>query len=576
MNNQPSQRCRERPAVLFDNDRRYHSVMVPPEPADSLRINFKYSGNNSTIIESPPPAPSQPFKENPPLAINLEPVELIISTPPLSPHPFFDSFDDLPPRTTNPPPPQPTFKSIECLANQTPPLPRVMEPPLPSLPPQLPLHSQPMWTTNDFHLLTHEMFCEHHQRTQVIVNDLHDEMSTKASKGRDPNEAAMECRAEVQIPKNNLDNLHSSREEDGTLETVDPQDLLGSFLLADTRGTSAVVVILVKGHAFPTIMKVLPVDFINNVNARVKSKSIKKTLKRKVWKPTGKVFINIGYIWRPTGRTFIIVGNACPLTRITTTAKVPLGKPIALESDTPKHVIGNVMVLRVYFVEGRGHNLFSVGQFYDLDLEVAFRQHTCFIHNLEVVDLLIGSRGNNLSTWSLNVYEMVKLTPGYISSRLVQNLVSPTLYVPPSKKDYEVMFQSLFDEYFNPLPRAVSPDPAAVAAPIAIDQSGSPSSTTIDQDVPSASTFKSLIKVDSSISLTAFADADHAGCQDTRRSTSGSIQFLRDRLTFKIYTSSLLNAACKKSMNLLKKGLLFRGEAKTTSKRRVSRRTTNC
>ncbi|GKA26068.1 hypothetical protein Tco_0712177 [Tanacetum coccineum] len=35
---------------------------------------------------------------------------------------------------------------------------------------------------------------------------------------------------------------------------------------------------------------------------------------------------------------------------------------------------------------------------------------------------------------------------------------------------------------------------------------------------------------DSSIALTAFADADHVGCQDTRRSTSGSIQLLGDRL----------------------------------------------
>nr|GEY79818.1 uncharacterized mitochondrial protein AtMg00810-like [Tanacetum cinerariifolium] len=35
---------------------------------------------------------------------------------------------------------------------------------------------------------------------------------------------------------------------------------------------------------------------------------------------------------------------------------------------------------------------------------------------------------------------------------------------------------------------------------------------------------------DSSIALTAFADADHAGCQDTRRSTSGSLQFMGDRL----------------------------------------------
>ncbi|GJY70465.1 hypothetical protein Tco_0474168 [Tanacetum coccineum] len=58
----------------------------------------------------------------------------------------------------------------------------------------------------------------------------------------------------------------------------------------------------------------------------------------------------------------------------------------------------------------------------------------------------------------------LKLTPGYISSGLVQNLVSSTPYVPPSKKDYEILFQPLFDEYFNPPPRAVSLDPVAVAA----------------------------------------------------------------------------------------------------------------
>ncbi|GKC53439.1 retrovirus-related pol polyprotein from transposon TNT 1-94 [Tanacetum coccineum] len=53
------------------------------------------------------------------------------------------------------------------------------------------------------------------------------------------------------------------------------------------------------------------------------------------------------------------------------------------------------------YVEGLGHNLFSVGQFSDSNLEVAFRQHTCFIRNLEGVDLLTGSRGNNLYTLSL-------------------------------------------------------------------------------------------------------------------------------------------------------------------------------
>ncbi|GJR51929.1 retrovirus-related pol polyprotein from transposon TNT 1-94, partial [Tanacetum coccineum] len=211
---------------------------------------------------------------------------------------------------------------------------------------------------------------------------------------------------------------------------------------------------------------------LNDVNARAKSKSVKKTSKRKVWKPIGKVFTNIGYTWRPTGRTFTIVGNACPLTRITTTAEVPPRKPTALDVDTPKPVVtlvysrkpmksktnniiskpsksisannkepskswgsivsdlpssslddcstvkfgndhvakimgygdyqnGNVTISRVYYVKGLGHNLFSVGQFCDSNLEVAFRQHTSFIHNLEGVDLLTGSRGNNLYTLSL-------------------------------------------------------------------------------------------------------------------------------------------------------------------------------
>nr|GEU44835.1 hypothetical protein [Tanacetum cinerariifolium] len=63
--------------------------------------------------------------------------------------------------------------------------------------------------------------------------------------------------------------------------------------------------------------------------------------------------------------------------------------------------IGNVTISRVYYVEGLGHNLFFVGQFCDSDLEVAFRQHTCFIRNLDGVDLLTGSLGNNLYTLSL-------------------------------------------------------------------------------------------------------------------------------------------------------------------------------
>ncbi|GJX62354.1 hypothetical protein Tco_0295254 [Tanacetum coccineum] len=76
---------------------------------------------------------------------------------------------------------------------------------------------------------------------------------------------------------------------------------------------------------------------MNDVKFRAKSK--KRKSKKEIWKPTGKVFNKMGYIWRPTGRTFTIVGNACPLTRTTTTNEVPSRKLIVLESESPKLVV---------------------------------------------------------------------------------------------------------------------------------------------------------------------------------------------------------------------------------------------
>nr|GFC01759.1 retrovirus-related Pol polyprotein from transposon TNT 1-94 [Tanacetum cinerariifolium] len=139
-------------------------------------------------------------------------------------------------------------------------------------------------------------------------------------------------------------------------------------------------------------------------------------VKRKVWKSTGKVFKTIGYIWKPIGQTFTLVGNVCPLTRIATATIVPPREPIPIVKSTDKPVvtlviqiilwyldsgcskhmtgdrsqlinfvqkflgtvkfrndhavkimgygdyqIGNVIISKVYYVEGLGHNLFSVG-----------------------------------------------------------------------------------------------------------------------------------------------------------------------------------------------------------------------
>nr|GFA12595.1 retrovirus-related Pol polyprotein from transposon TNT 1-94 [Tanacetum cinerariifolium] len=76
---------------------------------------------------------------------------------------------------------------------------------------------------------------------------------------------------------------------------------------------------------------------------------------------------------------------------------------------------GNILITRVYFVEGLGHNLFSVGQFCDSDLEVAFRRNACFVGNLEGVDLLKGDRSTNLYT--INLHEMAFASPICLMAR---------------------------------------------------------------------------------------------------------------------------------------------------------------
>ncbi|GKD53429.1 hypothetical protein Tco_1286816 [Tanacetum coccineum] len=87
------------------------------------------------------------------------------------------------------------------------------------------------------------------------------------------------------------------------------------------------------------------IDHVNSINVGDKTAS-KKNKKRKEWKPTGKVFNSVGYKWNPIGRTFTLVGHVCPLTRITTTNKVPLRVPIPLEVVAPEHVVTKVYTRR--------------------------------------------------------------------------------------------------------------------------------------------------------------------------------------------------------------------------------------
>nr|GEZ12515.1 integrase, catalytic region, zinc finger, CCHC-type, peptidase aspartic, catalytic [Tanacetum cinerariifolium] len=75
------------------------------------------------------------------------------------------------------------------------------------------------------------------------------------------------------------------------------------------------------------------------------------------------------------------------------------------------YVIGDSVISKVYYVEGLGHNLFSVGQFCDSDLEVAFRKHSCYVGDSDGVELIKGSRGSNL--YAISVEDMMKSSPIY-------------------------------------------------------------------------------------------------------------------------------------------------------------------
>nr|GEV87370.1 retrovirus-related Pol polyprotein from transposon TNT 1-94 [Tanacetum cinerariifolium] len=183
------------------------------------------------------------------------------------------------------------------------------------------------------------------------------------------------------------------------------------------------------------------------------------------------------------------------------------------------YVIGDSVIFRVYYVKGLGHKLFSVRQFCDSDMEVAFRKHSCYVRDTDGVELIKGSRGSNLYT--ISVEDMMKSSPicfvvqslqeqimvmasafkplefrtgpapifltlKHISLGLVPNPVPAAPYVPPTNKDLEMLFQPMFDEYLEHphVERPISSDPAVQ---VPVNSASTPSSTTIDQDTPSPS-----------------------------------------------------------------------------------------
>ncbi|GJZ76188.1 retrovirus-related pol polyprotein from transposon TNT 1-94 [Tanacetum coccineum] len=180
---------------------------------------------------------------------------------------------------------------------------------------------------------------------------------------------------------------------------------------------------------------------------KLSDNSLYKT--KRVWKATGKLFADIGYQWRPTGKKLTLgkldcgsqwvttgkkkfaLGEMCHLTKLSVKCcskhmtgnrssscnfvekfigLVKFGNgSLRVSLGYGDYVMGDSVISRVYYVEGLGHNLFSVGQFCDSDLEVAFRKHTCFVHDIKGTYILKGSRGTNLYTISID--EMMKSSP---------------------------------------------------------------------------------------------------------------------------------------------------------------------
>nr|GEX06277.1 hypothetical protein [Tanacetum cinerariifolium] len=161
--------------------------------------------------------------------------------------------------------------------------------------------------------------------------------------------------------------------------------------------------------------------------------------------------------------------------RITTTAEIPLRKPIALESDTPKPVVGI------------SHET-SVARSPQQNGVVERCNHT-LIETARII-----SSGTTLH----------EMTPATISSGLVPNPPPSTSNVPPSRTDWDMLFQLLFDELLTP-PPSVNHQAPKVIAPIAkvvalkpAASIGLPSTTTVDQDTPSPSNSQTTPEAQSS------------------------------------------------------------------------------
>ncbi|GJY80646.1 retrovirus-related pol polyprotein from transposon TNT 1-94 [Tanacetum coccineum] len=167
------------------------------------------------------------------------------------------------------------------------------------------------------------------------------------------------------------------------------------------KSESRFVNILNSVNATPTVKIVLNKEKqIWKPKGKLSDNSLNKT--KQIWKPKGKLCDNslnkTKRVWKATGKLFADIGCSKHMTGNRSKLKNFVEKFIGTVRFGNDHfgaimgygdyVIGDSVISRVYYVEGLGHNLFSVGQFCDSDLEVAFRKHSCFVRDINGADLL--------------------------------------------------------------------------------------------------------------------------------------------------------------------------------------------
>ncbi|GJV15226.1 hypothetical protein Tco_1360549 [Tanacetum coccineum] len=268
-----------------------------------------------------------------------------------------------------------------------------------------------------------------------------------------------------------------------------------------------------------------------NSNALVKRNAKFESICVILWKPTGKVFSEIGYSWKPTSRNFTIIRNRCPLTRITSnkivppkeTTIAPVVTPtsrILVYNKRPKATRSVSSSSKVKIVKSKTSNSKEPKQSWrstvsDVPSFLLMITGTVRFGNDHIAKIMgYGDyqMGNVTISWVYYVESSRPgpklLTPGTIISGLIPNIPSSTLYVPPTKNDWEILLQPMFDEYLNP-PSCVDPQVPAVITPKPVVSTGTSSSKIIDQDAPSTSTSQTPPETPSLVIPLGVKEADH-------------------------------------------------------------------